>query len=414
MKPKKHKLLIHLLSLGMIVSLVCPLSIKATAQEAPSTQETAGPEENADNWPPAPDINSASGFLLEDSTNSVLYEKAGDEIRYPGSAVKIMTMLLALENSQLTDEVTFTQTGVAAAANGAASIASREGEVLTMEQCLYAIMLASANDACVQVAEHISGSVDAFVEKMNSRAAELGCTNTVFTNPTGLPDENQHSTARDLALILQAAIQNAEFSAISNAAEYTIPATDFTAARALKNNFPLSAAGSATLYDGVLSGKAGYTQASGSTLVTAAERNGTKLICVVLMGADGQTSTDAISLLDYGFQNFQRVQYSDPALTLEGGYAILPNGVTLDKVQIQETAQDKGIYQEYYYGSRLIGHALVEADEEEDSATPAVDNEEYLKTLSQEKSMVPYAVIAGTGIVLLALLGFLLRKVLKA
>lgn len=414
MKPKKHKLLIHLLSLGMIVSLVCPLSIKATAPEAADSPETAGQEETADLWPATPEISSASGILLEDSTNSVLFEKGGDEIRYPGSAVKIMTMLLALENSQLTDEVTFTQTGVAAAADGAASIASREGEVLTMEQCLYAIMLASANDVCVQVAEHISGSVDAFVEKMNSRAAELGCTNTVFTNPTGLPDENQHSTARDLALILQAAIQNAEFSTIGSAAEYTIPATDFTAARALKNNFPLSAAGSATLYDGILTGKAGYTQASGSTLVTAAERNGTKLICVVLMGADGQTSTDAISLLDYGFQNFQRVQYSDPAMTLEGGYAILPNGVTLDAVQTQETEQDKGIYQEYYYGSRLIGHALVEADEEEHSTTPAVDNEDYLKTLSQEKSMVPYAVIAGTGIVLLALLGFLLRKVLKA
>ncbi|MGI6071179.1 MAG: D-alanyl-D-alanine carboxypeptidase family protein [Blautia sp.] len=411
MKPNKRKLLVHLLSLGMLLSLVCPLSIKATAQDA---QDGSGQTAAADAWPAAPEIGSASAFLLEDSTGAILYEKAGDEIRYPGSAVKIMTMLLALENTNLTDQVTFTQTGVAAAANGAANIAAREGEVLTMEQCLYAIMLASANDACVQVAEHVSGSVEAFVEKMNSRAAELGCTNTVFTNPTGLPDENQHSTARDLSLILQAAIQNADFCTISSTADYTIPATDYTAARTLKNSFPLSAADSATPYEGILTGKAGYTQASGSTLVTAAEKNGTRLICVLLMGTDGQTASDAISLLDYGFQNFQRVQYADPVLTLDGGFAILPNGVTLDGISTQETPKADGIYQEYYYQNRLVGHALIEAEEEEDADVPAVENEAYLKTLSQEKSMVPYAVIIGSGVILLAILGVLLRKVLKA
>lgn len=416
MKRKKRSFFIHLLSLSLACSIVCPFSVKATAENPAETAEVS--EETADSgWPAEPSIQSPSGFLLEDTTGTILYEKGGSDVRYPGSSVKIMTMLLALENSALTDNVTFTQTGVAAAANGAANIAVKDGEVLTMEQCLYAISLSSANDVCVQIAEQISGSVEAFVEKMNARATELGCTNTVFTNPTGLPDENQHSTAHDLALILKAAIDNPDFCTISSAAEYTIPATNMTGtARALKNTFPLSAAGSTTLYEGILAGKSGYTQASGSTLVAAAERNGTRLICVVLMGADGQTALDAMDLLDYGFGAFQRVQYSDPDSTVSGGYAMLPNGVTLNQIEISEQPVEQGLSQEYYYQNRLVGHGIVTPEEEveEEPDPEAIDNEEYLKTLSQEKSLTPYYIIAGVGAALLALLLFLLIRVLKS
>ena len=152
-----------------------------------------------------------------------------------------MTCLLALENSQLTDQVTMTETGVSGVTDGGAHISSQLGEVFTMEQCLYAIMLASANDIALQIAEQIGGSVDAFVEKMNSRAQELGCTNTVFTNPTGLPDDNQHTTAHDLALIMQAAINTDGFRDIASATSYTIPATNVSGgARNLTNSFSLT------------------------------------------------------------------------------------------------------------------------------------------------------------------------------
>lgn len=130
-----------------------------------------------------------------------------DQQLFPGSTVKIMTTLLALENSQLTDQVTMTATGVSGVTDGGANISANLDEVFTMEQCLYAIMLVSANDIALQVAEHLGGSVEGFVQMMNQRAAELGCTNTVFTNPTGLSDENQHTTAHDMALIMQAAIK---------------------------------------------------------------------------------------------------------------------------------------------------------------------------------------------------------------
>ena len=122
-----------------------------------------------------------------------------------------------------------TATGVSGVTDGGASISAQLDEVFTVEQCLYAIMLASANDVALQIAEQIGGSVDGFVQMMNNRAVELGCTNTVFTNPTGLPDENQHTTAHDMALITKAAIDNESFRAIAETTSYTIPAPMYLA-----------------------------------------------------------------------------------------------------------------------------------------------------------------------------------------
>lgn len=411
---KRKRLFTGLASLTLSLALMCPFTAWASLAPAAEAAEEASQATSAA-WPEAPEIPSPSAILLEDTTNAVLMEQAADEVRSPGSIVKIMTVLLALENGSLTDEVTYSANAVAVVTGGAAGIGAKEGETMTLEQCLYAIMLGSANDASVQVAEQISGSVEAFVEKMNSRAAELGCTNTVFTNPTGLPDDSQHSTARDLALILQAAINNPNFCRISSAVSYTIPATNVSAARSLTNSFPLIKSGTATPYEGVLAGRSGYTQASGSTLAAAVENSGTRLICVLLAGADGQTAADAVSLFDYGFQNFQRLQYSDAASTLDGGFAILPNGALQGEITVEEATQEEGLYQEYYYGDRLVGHALLTSSEATPTITPEViDNEDYLDSLTQEKSMVPYAAILGGGVILIALLGFLLRKVLKS
>ena len=184
----------------------------AQATDTAAQPQTADPSvvttNGIDGWPQASDISSTAAIVMETSTNTVLYSKNADQALYPASAVKVMTCLVALENSSLDDQVTMTATGVSGVTDGGANISSQLDEVFTMEQCLYAIMVASANDIALQVAEHVGGSVDAFVQTMNARAQELGCTNTVFTNPTGLPDENQHTTAHDMALIMEAAMAN--------------------------------------------------------------------------------------------------------------------------------------------------------------------------------------------------------------
>ena len=201
---KKHiRFTAALLALGLCVSTaVSQIPVSATEETTADTSaqvQTADPSIVTTNgiagWPQATDISSTAAVVMETSTNTVLYSKNADQALYPASAVKIMTCLLALENSSLDDQVTMTATGVSGVTDGGVNISAQLDEVFTMEQCLYAIMVASANDIALQVAEHISGSVDAFVAAMNARAQELGCTNTVFTNPTGLPDENQHITA---------------------------------------------------------------------------------------------------------------------------------------------------------------------------------------------------------------------------
>ena len=184
---KKTRLTAALLAFGISASMIFQTPVYATEDTAAATTTSTITTNSISGWPQGPEITSASAVIMEDTTNTILYAKDMDQALSPAGAVKIMTCLLALENSQLTDQVTMT--------DGGAHISSQLGEVFTMEQCLYAIMLASANDIALQIAEQIGGSVDAFVEKMNSRAQELGCTNTVFTNPTGLPDDNQHTTA---------------------------------------------------------------------------------------------------------------------------------------------------------------------------------------------------------------------------
>ena len=156
-------------------------------------------------------------------------------------------------------------------------------------------MLASANDVALQIAEQIGGSVDGFVQMMNNRAVELGCTNTVFTNPTGLPDENQHTTAHDMALITKAAIDNESFRTIAETTSYTIPATNVSGGeRVLTNNFSMLNNTNASYYQYCLGGREGYTEASGSTLVCGAEKNGVSLIEGKERKADGSIISGAV------------------------------------------------------------------------------------------------------------------------
>ena len=355
---------------------------------------------------------------MEDTTNTILYAKDMDQALSPAGAVKIMTCLLALENSQLTDQVTMTETGVSGVTDGGAHISSQLGEVFTMEQCLYAIMLASANDIALQIAEQIGGSVDAFVEKMNSRAQELGCTNTVFTNPTGLPDDNQHTTAHDLALIMQAAINTDGFRDIASATSYTIPATNVSGgARNLTNSFSLTNQAAATYYSGCIGGRESTTTASGSVLVTAAERNSTTLICVVMNGATGQTANEAITLMDYGFGNFQLLDLSEEDFhILSGGQVMIPSGATSDDLTTEDTESDGQISRTYSFGGTQVGTAVIENTAEDATTADNQENDTNMEAarVSQNASPVPYFIIGGVGVLLLVLLLWRLIRIIKS
>ena len=262
----------------------------------------------ADYWPDAPETLSPGVILMEESTGTILYEKNSDEAHYPASITKIMTTLLALENGNLSDMVTFSDDAINNTEGS--GIARDYGEQMTLEQCIYGVMLESANECAYAVAEHVGGTVENFVDMMNAKAKELGCTNTHFANPHGLQDENHYTTAHDMALIAQAAYQNETFRIIIGTKMYTIPPTNKHAEETvLRNHHDMLCtyhnANRKYLYPYCVGGKTGYTATANSTLVTYAEKDGMTLICVVMNTQSPNQFIDTVNLFDYAFDNFQ-------------------------------------------------------------------------------------------------------------
>lgn len=416
-----------LLALGLgTATLFTQLPVRAAEETADTAADTA--VQTADpsivttngiqGWPQASDISSTAAIVMETSTNTVLYSKNADQALYPASAVKVMTCLMALENSSLDDQVTMTATGVSGVTDGGANISAQLDEVFTMEQCLYAIMVASANDIALQVAEHISGSVEDFVAAMNTRAQELGCTNTVFTNPTGLPDENQHTTAHDMALIMEAAMANDTFRTIAQTTSYTIPATNVSGGdRVLTNNFTMINSSGDSYYEPCIGGKEGYTEASGSTLVCEASKNNMKLVCVVLNGASGVTDNEAIALLNYGFDNFTPLTLPDDDFNrLSGGTVIVPTGTGADALTTEDSSSDGQITRQYYFGGTPVGTAILENVEQQtdDAAATGQKNMEAAQNFSVSHTTAPYYIIGAIGAAFLLFLLFLMIRVIKS
>ena len=178
-----------------------------------------------DIWADTPSIIGESGIVMEVSTGTILFEKNIHDTHYPASITKIMTALLAIENCEMDEIVTIPPEAVYMEDKGT-HIALDAGEQLTVEECLYAILLASANDAAYALAEHVGGTYENFICMMNAKANEIGCQNTNFTNPHGLPDENHVTSAYDMALITRAALQYDMFQTVSGAFYYEIPPTE--------------------------------------------------------------------------------------------------------------------------------------------------------------------------------------------
>ena len=265
-------------------------------------------------WPKGPKIEAESAILMELNTGAVLYSKNADKAQFPASITKIMTTLLACEHLDMNGKITMSQSAAYGISESqSSSIYADTGEEFTMEQAIMAVMLQSANEMTLALAEATSGSVKKFVELMNLKARQLGCTNTHFNNPNGLPDEMHYTTARDMAKIAQAAWQNPTFRKFATTTYYEIPPTNkFAETRYLLNHHKMMKGG-AYAYNGVQGGKTGYTEAAGNTLVTYAKRGKLQLVSVVLKSVNGAYS-DTAALLDYGFNNFTRTAVkTDPA-----------------------------------------------------------------------------------------------------
>jgi len=236
----------------------------------------------------AVEVSASSAILMDMDSGRVLYEKNADARMLIASTTKIMTALVALRDGELSDTVKVSRE---AAYTEGSSMYLKEGEELTLETLLYGLLLCSGNDAAVAVAEHVAGSVEAFVERMNDTALALGMESSSFANPNGLDDENHYSTARDMAVLARAAMENETLVRIASTRTVTIGGRTMT-----NHNKLLS------FMDGCLGLKTGYTRAAGRTLVSCAERGGQRLIAVTLQ--DGNDWADHQSLYDYGFSAY--------------------------------------------------------------------------------------------------------------
>ena len=280
------------------------------AQEALERKELPIQSNDTSGWPDGPAIGAEAAIVMEVSTGTILYAKNINEELFPASTTKIMTCLLAVENASLSDTITFSHDAVFSVPNDGSSIGMDVGEKITMEQALYGIMVGSANEVANAVAEHVSGSIDAFVDLMNQRAKELGCTNTHFSNTNGLQEDNHYTSAHDLALIASKFFDNELLCRIGNTPRYHFSPTDTQPDDFYLNNKHKLITGEVK-YEGILGGKTGYTSSARETLVTCAERNGMRLVCVVLKEESPAQFTDTVTLFDYGFNNFQLIDVTD-------------------------------------------------------------------------------------------------------
>lgn len=243
----------------------------------------------------APENSAQAAIVMEVETGRVLYEKKAHEKLPMASTTKIMTAILAIENSNLSDIVT-----VSPRASGieGSSLYLAAGERLTMKQLLYGLMLRSGNDAAFAIAEHVGKSAEKFADMMNRKARELGAINTNFVNPHGLHHEDHYTTAYDLALISAYAMKNPIFREIVSTKYYKIPWEGQAWDRVLMNKNALL-----WNYEGANGIKTGYTKAAGRCLASAALRNNMQLVAVVLNCPPW--FDDSAALLDYGFSHYE-------------------------------------------------------------------------------------------------------------
>lgn len=427
-----------------LTALFCILVLLFTLIITPAQVQATDTSTN-DTWPVGPNVYADAAIVMEASTGLILYEKNIDHAYYPASITKIMTALLAIENSSLGEVVTFSKNAIYDVDLDSSRIGIDVGEQLTMQQCLYAILLESANEVTYAIAEHIAGSIEAFADMMNNKAKELGCTNTHFVNPHGLHDDDHYTTAHDMALITREAMKNETFRKIFSTRTYQIPPTNVQSETRYLRNHHKFVLKQDYLYDDCIGGKTGYTSKAKYTLVSVAKHGDLELICVVMRDdSNAHQYTDTAELFDFAIDNFSIYSIADlestesltespmftkynpllsetdsPIVTDENGYLVLPNTASFEDAKKEvtffsaadENAVDNVIGKiSYTYNNKYVGGAnilyqssntpvLVQNEPEKNNPTSAPDS-----TSSEKSSGSLRPVIIGAIIGLFALI----------
>lgn len=365
--------------IGAAVILVSSCTVQASMVMTNGTPAAVATDSIA-NWPAAPAVTSETAVLMDADTGAILYDKGMDEYRYPASTTKLMTLLIAIENSSPKDVVTFTETGVRDVTWDSSNINAQLGETMTMKDCWFAAYIKSANEVCAQIAEYVGGTEANFVEMMNQKAKKLGCTHTHFVNASGLPDENHYSCAEDLAKIMRAGLKNARFRKVLETVSHTIPATNLSAARPLHTHVPLLAKESSLYYEGCIGGKTGFSTEAQNCLAVVAERNGRTYIAVTMRDTNlGINCADSTALFDYAFNSFDSIEVDGKAMTV-------PKGVTAADLTMESKQKGKKTLNQYYYQGQFVGYVTVK---DTPAPEPVQEAEETLAAEESEAESTP-------------------------
>lgn len=342
--------------------------IQVPAEEINTVYNQSVDSNQIEGWAQGPQIYSEAGIVMDIDSGAILYAKNIDDPHYPASITKILTALVALENNELTDIVTITPEDYNFLKSGDNHIGLKNKEEITMEDALYGTLLASGNEAAHAVASNTEGGYDNFIQLMNEKCKELGCTNSNFVNSHGLHDENHYTSARDMALIGAAAFQNEEFRKITSTLQYTIPVTNITnETRTFQNHHKMLFDWRSQYYEYCVGGKTGYTDNALNTLVTFATKDDVNLVAVVLRThGSGNTYVDTRAMLDYAFDNFSKVSVTVDAVEAQGlksvdknAYVMLPTGITFEdldcSVENPTDLGDKTGEVSYSYEGQVVG-----------------------------------------------------------
>ncbi|HPJ02572.1 MAG TPA: serine hydrolase [Candidatus Limiplasma sp.] len=257
----------------------------------------------------AEQLYAKSAILIEATSGKIIFEKNADQMMYPASTTKILTVFLGIIKGDLESEVTATAESVNLP-YGSSSIPLELGETINFKDLLYATMIRSGNDGANLIAETVAGSVPAFVDAMNQAAAMIGCTGTHFTNPSGLDDINHYTTAHDMALIAKEAMKNDLFRDIVSTFTYSLPRSNIRGSRVMvgtDTNWLNAADDNEFYYPYAIGIKTGFLNRSGYCYVGAAQKDGVELISVVFYSSKPGRWTDSIKLMNYGFTQFVSV-----------------------------------------------------------------------------------------------------------
>ena len=277
-----------------------------------------------------PIINAASAIVMDVDTGDILYEKYAHERHYPASITKVMTCLLAVENGNVNDQLTVSDTVMSQVEMDSSRIGLQAGEQLTLRDALYGMMLNSGNECALTIAEYVSGSTESFADMMNERARKLGCLDTHFVNPNGIHNEEHYTSCYDMALIGCAAYQYPEFKKLISSQSYTIPETNMNEARDLWQENRLIWAGNKDYYyQYCTGGKTGYTEASLATLISFSERDGRRFVTVVMKcNPTTESYSDTIKLCEFCYNKYKlckpltEFSFTGPS---EGDFSLLSN-----------------------------------------------------------------------------------------